>query len=372
MVNTKPYLFNRAAIIGLGLIGGSLGMAFIQRNLIAEVVGIDLNEETIQSGMTLRAIHWGTTDQREGIKGADLVILGTPVNQIVPTALAIADCLAPGVIVSDVGSTKTGIVNRLEECLPGHVLFVGGHPMAGSEQQGVQNADPYLFENAVYVLTPTPKSSPQAVDRLQRLFEGIGAHVLQLSPTEHDLLVAAVSHLPHLVAMNLVNTVGKIAEKHPITWQLAAGGFRDTTRIASGDPALWRDICTANREPIRQCLHLFRESLDSLIHDLETGADEKILAGLIRAKDLRTVIPEKKKGLLPGIFEVVVNVPDRPGMIAQIANSLGERGLNIADIEILRVREGDGGTIRLGFTREETAASAFETLREQGLMARRR
>jgi prephenate dehydrogenase len=120
--------------------------------------------------------------------------------------------------------------------------------------------------------------------------------VLQLNADDHDLMVAAVSHLPHLVAMNLVNAVGQIAEVHPTVWQMAAGGFRDTTRIASGDPTVWRDICAANRQPIKECLRLFRDNLDQVIADLEQGADEQIFAGLTRARELRTVIPEKEKG----------------------------------------------------------------------------
>ncbi|KKM08816.1 prephenate dehydrogenase [Clostridiales bacterium PH28_bin88] len=362
----------KVTIIGLGLIGGSLGMAWTQGGAVQEVNGVDMDPEALQMGLETRAIHRGTTDLAEGVKDADIVVLATPVGQVPEMARRISPYLKPGCVVTDVGSTKRGIVDQLEASLPPGVHYVGGHPMAGSEQAGIRAADRYLFENAVYLLTPTTRTSAAALEQVTKLVGATGARVITIDPDEHDLIVAAVSHLPHLLAVALVGTVDRVALAHPEALMLAAGGFRDTTRVAGGNPVMWRDICLANREKLLQMLGYFRRVLDEMETSIEAGDGPDLARRFEQARSVRGQIPAKMKGLLPSLYEVVVTVPDRPGVIGQMARLLGDHDINIIDIEILRVREGEGGSIRLGFQTEPAANRSVEVLRENGIIAKRR
>ncbi|GAW90982.1 prephenate dehydrogenase, partial [Calderihabitans maritimus] len=278
----------KVAIVGLGLIGGSLGMAFTQGNVVEQVVGIDRDRNSLELGLATQSIHHGTQDLEQGVRGADLVILAVPLGQIVPVAREIKPFLAPGSIVTDVGSTKVDIVKNLEELFYPQIHYVGGHPMAGSERAGIEAADRYLFENAVYLLTPTERTDRQALEIVTALIEKTGARVKTVSPEEHDLIVAAVSHLPHVIAAALVNTVGGLADEYPDILTLAAGGFRDTTRIAGSNPELWRDICLANAEKIIKMIRHFRHWLDQFEAVMAAG-DKDTLTGIFRqAQEIRS------------------------------------------------------------------------------------
>lgn len=365
-------VFERICIIGIGLIGGSLGMAVIRRGLADEVVGVDVSIENLELARETGAIHRGTIDPAAGVQGANLVVLATPVGAYRNIFKLIAPHLAPGTIVTDVGSTKERVVREAEELLSPQTAFVGGHPMAGSEQAGVKGADPYLFENAVYLLTPTAQTNELALHKVSTLCAALGARVMNFAPVEHDRMVAAVSHLPHLIAATLVNTVGRVRQEYPHTLLLAAGGFRDTTRVAMGNPAMWRDIFLSNREHVLDMIGKFRETLSAIEEDIRGNAGESIYRGLEAAGELRKQVPAKLKGYWPELYEIVITVPDQPGMIAQVAAILAEEDINISDIEILRVREGEGGTIRLGFTAPGSDEAAVRILRSKGIMAKRR
>jgi prephenate dehydrogenase len=279
--------------------------------------------------------------------------------------------LAPGAVVTDVGSTKSEIVATAESLLPPGINFVGGHPMAGSEQNGVKGADPYLFENAFYLLTPTGKTKPEALEKIRRLAAGVGAKVVEMAPERHDLAVAAVSHLPHVLAASLVNTVARMPESESIM-PIAAGGFRDTTRIAASSPQMWRDILMTNRDQVLKMIRNFRLEVDIIEKAIEKGDEESILSHLTDARAARAALPAKTKGYLPSLFEVILTVPDQPGVIAGFTACLAESGVNITDIEILRVREGEGGTIRLGFATEQEQDNAVLALRAKGYPVRKR
>ncbi|MFZ5640351.1 MAG: prephenate dehydrogenase/arogenate dehydrogenase family protein [Bacillota bacterium] len=365
-------LFKKITIVGVGLIGGSLGMAFIGRQLAGEVVGVDLDQEYLDLAVSSGAVHRGAASPAEGVKDADLVIISTPVGITADIFREIAPHLKPGALVTDVGSTKAKILQAARELLPGGTEFIGGHPMAGSEQAGVAGADRYLFENAVYILTPTKENNPQNVIRLTRLFEAVGARVVEIDAEEHDLAVAGVSHLPHLLAAALVNTAGKLQNEHEKILMLAAGGFRDVTRIASGHPVMWRDICLTNKDKILQVMAVFREVLDELEHDVACCAGDRLEEHFVKARQLRAVMPAKMKGYLPVLHELVVTVPDKPGVLAGITSALADVGINISDIEILRVREGDGGTIRLGFGTQNDQEKAYIVLQSRGISVKKR
>lgn len=361
-------MFSNVAIIGVGLIGGSLGMVLRARKLATTVTGVGRHAEKLERARALGAIDRYTTDFAAGVAAADLVVLAVPVGQIIPVLSAIAPHVPPGAVITDVGSVKTEIVTQAERLTPPGVHFVGGHPMTGSERAGVENADPYLFESAYYILTRTPATDAGAFEVMEHFVKAIGARLIVLTPEEHDFMVAGVSHLPHLVAAALVNTLGALPAPEKVL-PLAAGGFRDTTRIAGGDAALWRDIFISNRDMVIQFLRLFQAQLAEAEQALATLDDRALHAWLARAAGLRRALPVKMKGYLRDLYEIVITIPDRPGSIAAAAGLLAGAAINISDIEILRVREGEGGTVRLGFATQDDQMKAVALLRAHGIPA---
>lgn len=363
---------DKIAIIGVGLIGGSLGLALRRRGAARLITGVDRSATVLERAREIGAIDEGTTDLAEGVRDADMVVIATPIGATLEIADDLGPMLARGVVVTDVGSAKGVVCRRLREAIPDHATFIGGHPMAGSEGQGVEAADPYLFQNAVYVLTPDSDTPPDVLAGLREIIALTGAQIVTMPPDLHDRLVAAVSHLPQLVAVALVNTVAAAAEETPEVLSMAAGGFRDTTRITASPPEIWLDILTANREAVLEMLRRFRTTLTEIEREVEEGDHEGLRRGLLDARRIREQLPRRPKGLLPAYFELVVTVQDRPGVIGGLAGLLGERGINIQDIEILRLREGEGGTIRLGFATEGECGEAFSFLKANGYKVQRR
>ena len=272
--------FARAAIIGVGLIGGSLGMAMRRRGLAREVVGVARVPDTLGTARARGAIDRGTTDPVEGIAGADLVVLAAPPALIVPLAREILPHLAAGAIVTDVASVKGPIVRDVESSLDpeGSVAFVGGHPMAGNESRGVGAASADLFEGSGYLLTRTAATAEPALDRLAALARALGARPMILDPDAHDRAVARVSHLPYLVAAALVGAAeGETAAAGP--------SFLGATRVAGSPVPMWAQICRLNRREILDALRAFRERVDGLERALAGGADlEALLEDARRAR----------------------------------------------------------------------------------------
>ncbi|MGE5527613.1 MAG: prephenate dehydrogenase/arogenate dehydrogenase family protein [Patescibacteria group bacterium] len=359
----------RVGLAGLGLIGGSLGMALVAGGL--EVVGYDADQAAVSAALAAGAVT-AAAARLEDLAGSEVVIVATPVRAVVPTVLALAPRLRPGTIVSDTASVKGEIVSALATRLPAGIHFVGGHPMAGSERAGLPAADPYLFENAAYVLCPAPVVPDRALEDLQAVLACTGARFLRLDPAEHDAIAAGVSHLPHLAAAALVNAAAACEARHPGTLTLAGGGFRDTTRIAGGDAALWVEILAANREPLLRALAVFRAELALFEKALAPGREADLAALLTRARAVREEVPARGKGLLGKVEELVVAVQDRPGAIKQVLDVLADGGINVKDLEIMRLREGEGGTLRVALEDEATLARALGLLASAGLRARKR
>ncbi len=335
------------AIVGVGLIGGSLGLAFKRVGIGNRIVGIS-RSETLERAVEQGAIDTGFVyeDLESGIQDANFIFLCTPISRILellPRCLATAK---PGCIVTDVGSTKRAVVDTAHEAGRSDIAFIGGHPMAGSEWKGVDAADPFLFQNAIYVLTPSPGCDPSLIDRLAAVTSRIGAHVVQMEPEKHDRVAAAISHLPQMMATALVGLVGGLNEKDGLSLKLAAGGFRDMTRIASSPYEMWRDICRTNATPIRETIDAYISVLTVLRGRIE---DEALADDFSYANEVRDRIPRDSKGFLYPLHELMLVVEDKPGVIAEVATSLSDAGINIKDIEVLKVREGEGGSLRLGF-----------------------
>ncbi|MEW6324787.1 MAG: prephenate dehydrogenase/arogenate dehydrogenase family protein [Nitrospirota bacterium] len=254
-------LFHRIAIIGVGLMGGSLGLATRAKRLAGDVIGADRDAAALR-----RAVKRGAIDRpmapAAAVREADLVVLATPVGGFEAAVKACAGAFAPGAIVTDVGSVKGGLIGRLEALLPPHVAYLSSHPLAGREQSGVEAASSTLFEGCRCVLTPGARSRPEIVERLTRYWEGLGSTVTIMTPEDHDRDLAVVSHLPHLVAYALVTTALEAADRAPGLLQLTAGGFRDFTRIAASSPEMWRDICLENRPHIVAAMDHYRAIFD--------------------------------------------------------------------------------------------------------------
>lgn len=253
--------WQKVTLVGIGLLGGSLGLALKRRGLAERVHGYVRRPASIAEGLACGVADAITLDLAEAVAGADLVVLCTPLAQMRGLVERMRPALAPGVIVTDVGSVKGLVVAELEPlCAASQAHFVGSHPMAGAEKMGVRAARADLFEGATCVTTPTAKSEPEAVRRVKALWHGVGGKVLELSPALHDELVARCSHLPHVVAAHLVNLAlaPDLPKEQPL---LCATGFRDTTRIASGSPEMWRDIAVANHPMIDRALGALIEDL---------------------------------------------------------------------------------------------------------------
>ena len=356
------------AVIGVGLIGGSLGLAFKRLGIGGRIVGIS-RKETLEEALRLGAIDEGVSyDQSPDVlKAADATFLCTPIHRILELLPNIAKFAKQGAIVTDVGSTKTEIVALAEQIFPPDVHFIGGHPMAGSESRGVQAADPFLFQNAIYVLTPSRGTPLESVERLMNLVERLGARVAVMDASAHDRIAAAVSHLPQMMAVALMGVVGKLSEENPLFLRMAAGGFRDMTRIASSPYEIWKDICRTNAGPIAAAIDAYIDGLKALKMRI---ADEALAEDFRFANVTRGIIPRDSKGFLRPLYDVLVVVEDRPGMIAEISVPLAEAAVNIKDIEVLKVREDEGGTLRLAFGTEQEARRAVDLLEGKGFVAR--
>ncbi len=326
----------RAMIVGTGLIGGSVGMALRERGW--HVSGVDA-----APGVAARAVELGALSVEGDDPEASLVVVATPVHA---AAGVIADLLArpgrrPDAVVTDVGSVKGPLVAAVD-----HPFFVGGHPMAGSEQVGVDGADGDLFVGATWVLTPTALTDPGAFTGLRAILADLGADVVALAPDQHDSLVAVVSHVPHLTAATLMDLAAGLGEEHGALLKLAAGGFRDMTRIAAGQPSIWPDICDDNAGAIVETLDLLIEALTTTRRLVAEHDHQALLGVLNRAAVARRALADR----LPqaeDLVEVRVPVADRPGVFAEIYTLAFELDVNIVDDDIAHSVEGDRGVLVL-------------------------
>ncbi len=280
--------FDSITIVGVGLLGGSLGLAIKAVQPSVKIVGVGHRQSSLDEALRIGAVDEVTLDPPTGVATADLVVLCTPVGLFAPLLKQITPVLKRGAVVTDVGSTKGKVVGDAERILAGRNAFVGSHPIAGSERRGVAFSRTDLFEGKTCILTPTKRTSPTALGRVERFWRAIGMRTTKLSPGDHDRALARVSHLPHALAALLVNV------QNPKELDLSGSGFADSTRIAGGDPVMWRDICLDNRRALRQAVNALREQMDSFC-DLLDVADGDGLADLFaRAQKTRADLLEKR------------------------------------------------------------------------------
>jgi prephenate dehydrogenase len=319
----------RAQVVGTGLIGGSIGLALRERGW--HVTGSD-----DVAARAARALELGAVDAVGVDPDAAITFVATPVSAV---AALVRDALTRGGVVTDAGSVKSSIVAAVD-----HPSFVGGHPMAGSEQEGVDGARADLFQGAVWVLTPTATTADAAHTLVRGVVTSLGAQVVELPPDRHDALVAVVSHVPHLTAASLMALAAEGAEEHRAMLRLAAGGFRDMTRIASGSPAIWPDICEENRDAIVAALDELTAALQKMRDVVAAGDRASLLDVLEKARAGRVNLPARVASMAE-MAEVRVPVPDREGVLAEVTTLASALGVSIADIEIVHSLEGDAGVI---------------------------
>nr|MBO2505959.1 prephenate dehydrogenase [Bacilli bacterium] len=296
-------------VIGLGLIGGSLALA-LQKSPQTKVVGYDISEKTRELANTLNIVHEVSDDVEEAAKKADFIFFGTPVNATLQWMEELKHWeLKKNVIISDTGSTKGLIMKKAEELRAQGITFIGGHPMAGSHKSGITAAKPYLFENAYYILTPFEDEDGNKIIALQQLLKYTLARLVKLNAEEHDHMTAVVSHFPHIVAASLVHQLHEENKKYPMTGMLAAGGFRDITRIASSNPMIWRDITLQNREELIGQMDAWIDEMQRVKKILMENDDASIEEYFKTAKDVRDALPIST-GAFYTTYDLYVDIPD--------------------------------------------------------------
>jgi len=279
--------YNRAAIIGIGLIGGSFALAAKRAGIVETVVGVARSDETLQAAVEIGAADEVTSNPAEAVRGAELVYIAVPVGATRSIFGQIRDSLEPGVLITDAGSTKREVMQAAAELLPNHVTFIGGHPMAGSEQSGVQAAQADLFQNAVYFLTATQTTSPDELDRMQEVVRALGAIPSVQTADVHDRLAAATSHLPHLVSASLASTVAKLVADSRQAEDFLGTGFSDMTRLAEGSPEVWRDILLSNADNLGDSMEELMATLQALavaLQKADSAACERLLTEAQQAR----------------------------------------------------------------------------------------
>lgn len=355
----------KIAIFGVGLIGGSLALCLKGKPGIT-VVGHAHRPESLKRIMERSVVDAATLSMEEAAADADFIFLCVPVGKLEEYLVKLNQLpLKPGCIVTDVGSTKAAVAACAAAISRPDVHFIGGHPMAGSERSGVEAASSLLFENAYYVLTPSPDVPEEAYIRLERLLSYTKAQIVRVDPELHDEIVGAISHLPHIIAVVLVNQVCDYNSSNGMYRMLAAGGFRDITRIASSEPVIWRDILLSNRKVMLDLLKDWNREIEGFVKLLEDENGTGVEEAFQKANRFRSELPERRKGTITSLFDIYIDVPDHPGIIGQIATELGTRHINLSNMQIIESREDVPGVMRLSFRQEGEMERAKELL--QGL-----
>lgn len=366
--------FARVCVIGIGLIGGSFGAACRALEDAPHVLGVDTDPETVAAAVELGAVDEaavaGSPESTAWLSpgGADLVVIATPARAASDWLELLGERGFDGV-VTDVASTKAGVVAAARKHLANASQFVGGHPMAGSERSGVRAAKATLFDGAYWLLTPAADTAPDAFRRVHSLVSSLGARVVSVDAKRHDEAVAVVSHVPHVAAAALCEVAGAHAGEGRALLRLAAGGFKDTTRIAAGSPDLWTGICLDNAEALSSALRELRLSLgefEAMVRGRDADSVRKWLAG---AADIRRSLPAQWVPATAKLTELVVPMVDRPGVVAEVTGAVSRAGCNIEGIDIDHETE-DRALLVLVLTDEGDIGRLTAELQDLGYEAR--
>ena len=281
-------LFQKVTIIGVGLLGASLAKACKGRGLVDEITGYGRNCENLRKAKDLKIIDHYSGDLSEAVSDADLVVLCTPVSTIVPLIQSLVSQVQPGTIITDVGSVKESVVHSADKLMPEGIFFVGSHPIAGGENSGLESSTASLYQDAKCIVTPTEKTDTTALKKISALWHALGMNVISLSAEEHDFIFGAVSHLPHIVAYALMNTLGDLKTPNNLeVTGFSGAGLRDITRIASSDPVMWRDICLSNRNHSLNLINRFQKKLEEIRNTIERGDGQELEKEFVAANKYR-------------------------------------------------------------------------------------
>lgn len=367
---------DKIGIIGLGLIGGTLAKTIRHIHPAVQILACDPNSDSLAQAKAEHVIDQGfsivTDFAVEGSAAGSsavaalaecrYIFLCAPVQQNESFLELLAPYLNEHCILTDTGSVKSSIHEDIRK-RGLQRFFIGGHPMAGSEKSGYENSTPYLFENAYFIITNDTEMDPALVEEYRDFIGSLGCIPLLMSPTEHDYTTAAVSHLPHILASNLVNLVRRLDGEEEYMKSIAAGGFKDITRIASSSPVMWQEICETNREQILILLTQFIRDMEDIRTEIAEGDPKAILSFFQQAKDYRDSLPIQKNGPLPCIYEVYCDLIDEAGGIATIATILATNAISIKNIGIIHNREFEQGVLRIEFYDDEHLKQATMLLR---------
>ena len=355
----------KITIIGLGLIGGSLARALHERMGIKDIIAVNRSGEALQQALRDGIIRLGYTEMNSSVYDSDIIFICTPVKKALQYIDALSGKVRPDCIITDVGSTKGELVSYVDN-METPPCFIGGHPMAGTEKAGYASGFTHLFENAYYIFTPC-KSTPQSATKcMMDLAMGIGAIPVVMDAYEHDRVTGSISHIPHIIASALVNMVKELDSSGGSMQMLAAGGFRDITRIASSSPEIWESIVLSNKLQLKELLDRFAEVLERFKTIMDKEDSQALLEFFQSAKKFRDSMPASRKGLITPIYELIIDVVDKPGIIGEIATILGRNNINIKNINVTNNREFEQGCLEMTLVDSESANIAFDLLKKAG------
>ncbi|WP_085992036.1 prephenate dehydrogenase [Oceanobacillus senegalensis] len=356
-------------IAGLGLIGGSLAKC-VNEDDKYHLIGYDVNEETLEYASIHGMVQETSNDFEDAAKKADIIFLSAPISETIRLLKRLDTIeLTKDVIVSDVASVKSSILEVARNLSNPRITFIGGHPMAGSHKKGIEAAKAHLFESAIYVLTPTANADEEKVNTLKEILQHTQSKFVVLNSDEHDEMTGVVSHFPHLIASSLVHQAKNWQETHAFLPNLAAGGFRDITRIASSSPEMWQDIFYHNRDKLSKLLEEWIDEMQGLKELIENNEKTKLVTYLTNAKNYRDGLPVKEKGAIPSFYDLYVDIRDQPGAIGSVVLLLANKKISIKNIEILEIREGITGVLRLSFSAKDTQLISLDILINHGYEA---
>lgn len=357
----------RILIAGIGLIGGSLLKA-IRQSDDTYTIGYDTDEAVLNYVQKEQMADEVSMDFATAASQADMIILAAPISASIQLLHTLDDIsLDHQVIVTDVSSVKGTIFDVANQLKNEQIVFIGGHPMAGSHKTGIHAAKAHLFENAIYVLSPTSRCHQQELQALKDVLQWTNCQFLTLKPEEHDEMTSVISHFPHLIASSLVHQAKKWEEVHTYLPGLAAGGFRDITRIASSNPKMWQDIFLHNKTKLSRLLQDWINEMVTLKEFLDMNKEAEMVHYLNEAKDYRDGLNAYSSGALPAYHDLYVDVKDKPGAIAFVVQLLAEAEISIRNIRILEIRDNINGALRLSVTSKENQQKAYDLLQAQAI-----
>ncbi len=355
--------FKKIGFIGLGLIGGSLAKSIKEKYPSTRMIAMASRESTLQAAWKDEIIENQHFLEMKDFSDCDIIFLCSPVKINVEYLKKLKPVLNPHCILSDVGSVK-GDISKAVAQLDLFSQFVGGHPMAGSEATGYEHSNSHLLENAYYILTVTDAFPTEKLSVFSEFLKSLGCLTMIMNPQEHDFATACISHLPHIIAASLVNFVKETDDANATLKTIAAGGFRDITRIASSSPVMWQHICSTNRDEILKVFDLYQNSLYDFKRAIQNADEENIITLFASAKDYRDNLPVKNTGVLPAAFEIYLDIADETGGIATIATLLANNDISIKNIGIVHNREFEQGVLRIEFYTQNAMDAAVVILQK--------